>query len=91
MVYHSFVQKLKLFCHLMTYYYGLFRQLRLEVKMLRTMQELNEIFSFTINEFNSEARVKEEQRLSTLYFETWKAKAVVEEWEKDHKERIEFC
>ena len=59
--------------------------------MLRTMQELNEIFSFTINEFNSEARLKEEQRLSTLYFETWKAKAVVEEWEKDHKERIKCC
>ena len=58
--------------------------------MLRTMQELLELFSDTINEFNSEARVKEEQRLSTLYFETWKAKAVVEEWEKDHKERIHF-
>ena len=55
------------------------------------MQELNEIFSFTINEFNSEARLKEEQRLSTQYFETWKAKAVVEEWEKDHKERIKCC
>ena len=68
-----------------------FASLRLQLQMLRTMQELNELFCETINEFNSEARVKEEQRLSTLYFETWKAKAVVEEWEKDHKERIKCC
>ena len=53
----------------------------LEAKMLRTMQELQDIFRQTINQFNEVEREKQEKRLSEEFFEMWKAKAEKEEGE----------
>ena len=52
-----------------------------EAKMLRTMQELQELFRETINTFNWIEKEKKERRLSEEFFEIWKSKAVKEEGE----------
>ena len=49
--------------------------------MLRTMQELQQIFQQTINDFDGVERVKQEQRLSETYYALWKTKAEKEEGE----------
>ena len=49
--------------------------------MLRTLEELNDLFCCTIKEFNGKAKIIEDRRLSETYFDRWKSKAEIEEME----------